>query len=112
MGRRLVKRAAAMVITIHKTILITMHRIKVVKPKVKVILTKKVKILQKKAKKAHKIKIKVHVPKKVTAAFKAKVKKACKFCKENINIVKGKKKLTVVKSHKHLKAKKVVKAKK
>merc|ERR1711957_595539 len=34
-----------------------------------------------------------------------KVKKACKFCKENINIVKGKKKLIVVKSHKHLKAK-------
>merc|ERR1711957_719858 len=56
---------------------------------------------------AHSIKLKVHMPKKVTAAFKSKVKKACKFCKENINIVKGKKKLIVIKSHKTIKAKKV-----
>merc|ERR1711939_410090 len=53
------------------------------------------------------IKVKVHMPKKVTAAFRAKVKKACKFCKENINIVKGNKKLIVIKSHKTIKAKKV-----
>merc|ERR1711862_399515 len=55
------------------------------------------------------VKAKVHMPKKVTAAFVKKVKKACKFCKENINIVKGHKKLIVIKSHKVLKAKKVAK---
>merc|ERR1712183_994747 len=47
---------------------------------------------------AHTIKIKVHMPKKVTAPFRKKDKKACKFCKENINIVKKKKKLIVIKS--------------
>merc|ERR1712087_560199 len=57
------------------------------------------------------IKTKVHMPKKVTPAFAKKVKKACKFCKENINIVKGNKKLIVIKSHKTLKAKKIHKKK-
>merc|ERR1712066_965657 len=56
---------------------------------------------------AKSVKVKVHMPKKVSAAFKAKVKKACKFCKENINIVKGNKKLIVIKSHKTIKAKKI-----
>merc|ERR1711939_1094671 len=52
--KRLITRAATLVISIHTTIVTTMRRIKVSSPKVKIILTKKVKKLQIKAKKAQK----------------------------------------------------------
>merc|ERR1711959_114516 len=90
--RRLVKRAAAYAITIHRTIIIKMRKLKVVKPKVKIIIKKHIAKLQKKAKRVQKriIKIKAtakrvikravkkHIIHKKVKALKKKVRKAKK----------------------------------
>merc|ERR1712178_581322 len=97
-SHRLVKRAAAYAITIHKTIIIKMRKLKVVKPKAKIIIKKHIAKLQKKAKRVQKriVKIKAtakkhlkhivkkHALKKKVKALKKQIKKAAPAAKKHL----------------------------